>query len=142
MADDQLLGVLSEDQARINLMTYIKNSFAAAPSEISALEIIYPNMKPPALESRTDPFLLLTVNTVHTEQTGMGETSYSTIKMLDISLWIREYTGIKLTSKFIDFAKGLGLKTVANISYGTVAPSGSKKYKGWEFYPIFLPLNF
>jgi hypothetical protein len=123
-------------------MTRIQTSLAAASVDISGLEVIYPNMKPPSLESRTTPFLLLTLDPVHTEQSGMGEDTYITIKTLDISLWIREYTGIKLTSKFIDFAKGLGLKTVANIAYGTSTPSESKKYKGWEIHPVFLPLRF
>lgn len=142
MSDDCIMTGLSEDQARINLMTYLVASFAAAPPDLVGVEVIYPNMKPPALESRTVPFIMLTLNSVFNDSTGIGEDSYRTIKTLDISLWIKEYTGIKLSSKFIDFVKGLGIKTVAHIAYGVPSPAKVQRYKGWELHTVLLPLQF
>lgn len=137
----ELIGI-SEEQARINMVTYIQAAFAAASEPIKSLEIIYPNMKPPDLEGRTSPFILMDINPVYIEQTGMGETTYKTTKSLDISLWIREYTGVKLVGNLVDFLKGLGVKTVSNVSYGVPFPAKKQKYKGWEAHPVFLPIRF
>jgi hypothetical protein len=141
MADCLLTGI-SEDQARINLLTYIRDSFVAAPVGVSGIELIYPNAKPPDTESRTTPFIMLSIRPVHSEQSGMGESTFVTTKTLDISLWIREYTGIKIVGLFVDFVKSLGLKTVDSISYGVPHQVVQKPYKGWEVNPVFLPIRF
>ena len=107
-----------------------------------AHDVIYPNQEPPALEGREAPFILLDFDNVKKEQFGMGSSDYITDKFLDLSFWIREYTGIKEVSNFEDFVDSIGVVTEENVVYGVPVVVPDKSYKGWLVNTILLPFKY
>jgi len=136
------LGLATNEAARVAVMTYFKAAYDSAVPEVKAIEVIYPNMEPPALERRTEPFMLLTVIPLMQEQECMGSSAYISTKLLDITLWVRQYSGTKLTNSFLDFTNSLGLSCIGGVTYGVPKPSPQKQYKGWELNPVFLTFIF
>jgi len=130
------VGGLTNNEAREAVIRYFDDYYNLP------YDVIYPNQEPPALEGRDSPFIILTIDDVKKEQTGMGERSYITDKFLDITLWIREYTGIKEISNFKDFVDSLGLLTEAQVVYGVPMVVSPKDYKGWIVNTILLPFKF
>ena len=141
MSDCSSIGTLTNVEARETMTARIKAALLDS-SGFSTIEVIWPNQKPPGLEGREDPFLLLTVVDVDREHMEMGFQGYISTKFLDISLWIREYTGIKLVDEFKDFVDPLGLTVTSGIDYGPVNPMKSLKHEGWEVHPMALPFRF
>jgi hypothetical protein len=134
--DDCIVGGLTEEEARKATIAYFEDNYTLPH------DVIYPNQEPPALEGRDEPFIVLSLIGVDKEQAGMGSRDYIIGKFLDISLWIREYTGIKEVTIFADFVNGLGLDTVGGIVYGVPEELPPKDHKGWSLNTRLLPLKF
>jgi hypothetical protein len=140
--DCTLLGLSTNEAARVAIMTYFKAAYDAAHADIKAIEVIYPNMEPPALETRAAPFIMLSIEPLSQEQEYMGSDTYITTKLLDITLWVRQYSGTKLANGFLDFTNSLGLSSVGGVVYGVPKPLAQKQYKGWELNPVLLSFIF
>jgi hypothetical protein len=133
---DCVVGGLTNEEARQAVITYFLANYSLAH------EVIWPNEEPPALEGRTESFILLDIGEVKKEQAGMGTRDYIIDKFLDITLWKMEYTGIKEVSLFADFVDGLGLDTVGGVVYGVPNTLDPKAYMGWSVNTILLPFKF
>lgn len=133
---DCLAGGLTVEEARVAVVTYFSTNYSLP------YDVIYPREKEPDLESRDDSFILLDINGVSKEQAGMGLRELITDKFLDISLWTKEYSGMKETSEFEDFVDSLSLTTIDGVVYKTPEGLSEKEYKGWVVNTILLPFKF
>lgn len=136
---DCLIGGLTNEEARQELVAYFTTSYTASGL---THEVIYPNQKPPSIEDRNTPFILLTLIEINREQEYIGSSEYIIDKFLSIELWVREFTGYKTISIFTDFIDSLGLKIVNGIVYKTPKYMAPKNFKGWELTPVALPFKF
>lgn len=133
---------MDNEAARLAVITYFEAAHAAHAS-VNTIEVVYPNQKPPDIEFRESPFILLDILLVSKEQFEMGSRDFNTTKMLDISLWSREYTGIKLVDGYLNFVDSIGVVTVEGVVYGTPVPVSEKdRYKGWKITSVALPFKF
>ena len=130
------IGGITNEEARQAVIAYFDSTYNLAH------DVIYPNQEPPALEGRENPFILLDFDNVKKEQLGMGSSDYITDKFLDISLWIREYEGIKEVTNFEDFVDSIGVVTEENVVYGVPVVVTSKDFKGWIVNTILLPFKY
>jgi hypothetical protein len=131
-----LIGGLTVEEARQEVVAYFESNYTLAH------DVIYPREKEPDLESRENSFILLDITGIGKEQAGMGLREFITDKFLDISLWTREYSGMKETSEFEDFVDTLAINTVNGVLYGSPRPLSDKDFKGWTVNTILLPFKF
>ena len=140
MSDCASIGELTNIQAKEIIIARVKDALLA--SQFSSIDVCWPNERPPGLQSQEDPWILITEVDVSRRRMELGGQGYIATKFLDISLWIKEYTGIKLVDEFKDFIDSLGLTVSNGIDYGPVNPMKSLKHKGWDVHPMALPFRF
>ncbi len=133
---DCLAGGVTVEEARQAVVAYFRDNYSLSH------EVIYPREKEPDLESRDDSFILLDIDGVKKEQSGMGLREFITDKFLDVSLWTKEYSGMKETSEFEDFVDTLAINTVGGVVYGVPVALSEKDFKGWVVNTILLPFKF
>ncbi len=131
-----IIGGITVEEARQRVVLYFSSNYTLSH------DVIYPREVEPDLEGRDSSFILLDIDGVKKEQAGMGLREFITDKFLDISLWTKEYTGMKETSEFEDFVDTIAVSTVNNIVYGVPNSLSEKNYKGWVVNTILLPFKF
>lgn len=133
---DCLIGGLTNEQARQAVITYFNTHYSLG------YDVVWPGQKPPSIENRTDPFILLSFVDIYREQEYIGSSDYIVDKALIIELWKLEFTGSKSVALFQDFVDSLGLKIENGVVYRTPKYSAPKNFKGWELSSAILPFGF
>jgi hypothetical protein len=130
-----LIGGLTNEQARQAVITYFQTNYSLG------YEVIWPGQKPPSIEDRTTPFILLSFVDISREQEYIGSSEFVIDKALIIELWQPEFSGSKNIAVFQDFVDSLAVKIENGVVYRTPKYS-SNMFKGWELSSAILPFGF
>lgn len=133
---DCLIGGLTNEQARQAVIAYFSTNYTLG------YEVMWPGQKPPSIENRTDPFILLSFVDINREQEYIGSSNFIIDKALIIELWRLEYSGSKAVSLFQDFVDSLSLAIVNGVVYREPRYLAPKNFKGWELSSAILPFGF